>query len=271
MTPTGDPRALGEMLRSRRARLAPSDVGLPDGRRRRTPGLRREEVALLANLSPTYYTFLEQGRQVRPSQQVLDALGGALLMSDVERRYLNALAYGTAAPVTAQLRERLTTGVAELIQRLDPAPTYVKGRRWDVLGSNPAARELFTDWDARPAEDRNLVAWMFTSDEPKRVYVEWELEARAMLGRFRLASARHPDDPAFATLIDALHEQSELVRQWWPSHDVATIGSGTKLLRHPRLGIVHYSHVVLQVADDPSQTLVTFSTPPDRDEARRAD
>jgi transcriptional regulator with XRE-family HTH domain len=271
MTPNGDPRALGELLRSRRARLAPADVGLPDGRRRRTPGLRREEVALLANLSPTYYTFLEQGRQVRPSQQVLDALAGALLMNDVESRYLSALAYGTAAPTTGRPPEHLSTGVAELIQRLDPAPTYVKGRRWDVLGSNPAARELFTDWDVHPVEDRNLVLWMFTSDEPRLVYVEWELEARAMLGRFRMAAARHPDDPAFATLIEALHEQSELVRQWWPSHDVAPIGSGTKLLRHPRLGVVDYSHVVLQVADEPSQTLVTFSAAAeDRGGPRRA-
>jgi len=268
----GDPRALGQLLRSRRERLAPADVGLPAGGRRRTPGLRREEVALLANLSVTYYTFLEQGHPVQPSAPVLDALAAALRMSPAERRYLAVLAYGPGgapgpggwAPDGApspggQPPERVDPGVADLVQRLEPFPTLVKGRRWDVLAANPAARELFTDWEARPAGERNLVRWMFTTARAREVYLEWEPEARAMLGRFRLAAARHPDDPGFAELIAALRRDSDQVRDWWPRHDVQAVGSGTKKLRHPRLGPVEYSHVVLQVADDPEQTLVTYS------------
>src|SRR5580704_4905429 len=142
MTAGGDPAALGQLLRSRRERLAPADVGLPAGlaagRRRRTAGLRREEVALLASMSATYYTFLEQGRPVRPSAQVLDALASALRMSAAERRYLHVLAYGPVsdsggalgAPGGSAPPERLDPAVADLVQRLKPFPALVKGRRW---------------------------------------------------------------------------------------------------------------------------------------------
>ena len=298
MTVGGDPAALGQLLRSRRERLVPGDVGLPagwsaglaggpfggpsggrsggpsggrsGGRRRRAAGLRREEVALLANVSVTYYTYLEQGRPVRPSAQVLDALAAALRMSAAERRYLHVLAYGPggadgSGPAAPAPPERLDPAVADLVQRLEPFPAVVKGRRWDVLAANPAARELFADWAvgaagaAGSAGERNLVRWMFTSDQAQEVYLEWEAEARAMLGRFRLAAARYPDDPDVCALIAELQRDSEHVRDWWPRHDVAAMGSGSKKLRHPRLGPVEYSHVVLQVADQPDQTLVTYS------------
>jgi transcriptional regulator with XRE-family HTH domain len=269
MTAGGDPAALGQLLRSRRERLTPADVGLPaglsGGRRRRTAGLRREEVALLASLSATYYTFLEQGRPVRPSAQVLDALASALRMSAAERRYLHVLAYGAdgqagPGPAASAPPERLDPAVAGLVQRLEPFPTLVKGRRWDVLAANPAACELFADWAAGPPGERNLVRWMFTARQAREIYLEWEPEARAMLGRFRLSAARYPDDPDVRTLIAELHRDSEHIRDWWPRHDVVAIGgSGSKKLRHPRHGPVEYSHVVLQVADHPDHTLVTYS------------
>jgi len=247
--------------------------GKSGGRRRRAAGLRREEVALLANVSVTYYTYLEQGRPVRPSAQVLDALAAALRMSAAERRYLHVLAYGPggadgSGPAAPAPPERLDPAVADLVQRLEPFPAVVKGRRWDVLAANPAARELFADWavgaagsagSAGSAGERNLVRWMFTSAQAQEVYLEWEAEARAMLGRFRLAAARYPDDPDVCALIAELQRDSEHVRDWWPRHDVAAMGSGSKKLRHPRLGPVEYSHVVLQVADQPDQTLVTYS------------
>ena len=263
MPPGGDPKALGQLLRSRRERLRPADVGLPPGSRRRTAGLRREEVALLASLSTTYYTFLEQGRPVRPSAQVLDALAAALRMTAAERRYLEVLAHGpdgagTTGPDEAP-PEVLAPGVAGLVQRLDPEPALVKGRRWDVLTANRAAQELFTDWAALPPDQRNLVRWMFLSSRAREVYLEWAAEARAMLGRFRLAAARYPADPGFQDLIAGLCRDSAEVRDWWPRHDVAMVGSGSKKLSHPRLGPVEYTHVVLQVADQPEQTLVSYA------------
>ena len=276
MASAGDPRALGELLRSRRERLAPQDVGLPPGMRRRTSGLRREEVAQLANVSATYYTFLEQGRQVRPSEQVLDALAAALRMTPAERGYLLTLAYGPdglatngtadgtadGETSTAPLSERVSPGVEALVQRLEPYPTLVKGRRWDVLAANPAACELFGNWSGIPGE-RNLVRWMFSSDQAREVYLEWEPEARAMLGRFRLAAARHPGDPGITELIMALQRDSPQVRDWWSAYDVTAIGGeGTKKLRHPCLGPVEYSHVILQVADNPDHVVVTYSPVP---------
>jgi transcriptional regulator with XRE-family HTH domain len=255
MAAASDPAALGQLLRSRRERLTPAEVGLVAGGRRRTAGLRREEVAMLANVSATYYTFLEQGRPVRPSAQVLDSLASALRMSAAERRYLHVLAHGADGEGEAP-PEQVDPAVEDLVRRMDPYPTLVKGRRWDVLAANAAARELFDDWDQG---ERNLVRWMFTAGRAREVYLEWEPEARAMLGRFRLAAARYPDDPGLRALIAELHRDSEHVRDWWPRHDVTALGSGTKKLRHPRLGPVEYAHVVLQVADHPDQTLVTYS------------
>jgi transcriptional regulator with XRE-family HTH domain len=251
---------LAELLRTRRDRLTPADVGLPAGSRRRTAGLRREEVAQLAGVSATYYTFLEQGRDVRPSRQVVAALASALRLSPAERAHLFQLA---AIPLAADDRDQAETVdsvVSTLVSRLDPFPAYVKGGRWDVLAANRAARVLFTDWPALPPGDRNKVWWMFTEPAARKVYVEWEKEASELLGRFRAAAARRPDDPAFTTLIERLHQASPEVREWWPRYEVRPVGSGTKRLHHPALGDVAFQHTVLQVADHPEQMLVYFTT-----------
>lgn len=265
MAAAGSPsaaRRLGEFggfLRSRRARLQPADVGLPDGTRRRTPGLRREEVAQLSGVSPTYYAFLEQGRDISPSSQVLDALARALRLSPPERDHLYVLAQhstqrGEDAP------ETLSAGIAALVERLDPYPTFVKGRRWDILAANRAARALFTDWLVLPAGQRNELLWMFSDPRARDVYIDWEKDAAAMLARFRLAAGRRPDDPDFAALIEQLHRHSPEAREWWSRHEVLLPASGTKRLRHQLLGEITFDHVVLQVADNPDQKLVTFST-----------
>jgi transcriptional regulator with XRE-family HTH domain len=235
-------------------------VGLPAGTRRRTAGLRREEVAQLAGVSTTYYTFLEQGRDVRPSRQVVTALASALRLSSAERAYLFQLAGITLAAEDRAQAETVDPVVGALVGRLDPFPAYLKGRRWDVLAANRAARALLTDWPARESGDRNLVWWMFTDPGARKVYVHWEEEASGMLGRFRAAAGRRPDDPDFTDLIERLHQASPEVRAWWPRYDVAAIGGGTKHLHHPALGDIAFQHTVLQVADNPEQTLVYFTT-----------
>ncbi len=253
-------REFADLLRSRRDRLQPADVGLPAGARRRTRGLRREEVAQLAGVSATYYTFLEQGRDVRPSHQVLAALAGALRLSAAERAYLYQLARLSPAADDSVPAESVAPAVADMVARLDPYPAYLKGRRWDVLAANRAARALFADWPAYPPEDRNMLWWAFTDPAARQVYVDWENEASAMLARFRTAAARRPDDPDFADLIDRLHQASPEVRCWWPRHDVLPVAGGTKRLQHPALGAVTFQHTVLLVADQPDQTLVSFSS-----------
>jgi transcriptional regulator with XRE-family HTH domain len=259
--PENSRRELAHILRARRERLQPDAVGLPNGGRRRTRGLRREEVALLAGVSSTYYAFLEQARDVQPSREVLDALARALRMDSAERAYLHVLAHGSPPRERDRLTEALSPGVAALVGRLDPHPTYVKGRRWDILAANRAARALFTDWEAREPGDRNLIWWVFTDPRARAVYVEWEKEAARLLARFRGAAARHPDEPGFAELIDRLNAVSPEWRRWWPDHEVLPLSSGSKRLRHPALGELTFQHVVLQPADRPDQSLVTFSCP----------
>ncbi len=252
-------RELGDLLRSRRERLAPGDVGLPAGTRRRTPGLRREEVAMLAAISPTYYAFLEQGRDVRPSRQVLDALARTLRLTAAERTHLHELVHGEPAPDGSDRTELLADAVSALVDRLDPCPTYVTGRRFDVLAANRAARALWTDWTALPIEERNLLWWMFTNPAARTILIDWETEAAAQLARYRASAARHPDDPSFRELTDRLHAASPEARAWWSRHEIAPLSSGTKRLRHPILGQLELHHVVLQVADHPDQKLVTFA------------
>jgi|SRR5450755_284000 transcriptional regulator with XRE-family HTH domain len=252
-------REVASLLRSRRERLRPSDVGLPVGLRRRTSGLRREEVAQLASISTTYYTFLEQGRDVRPSRQILDSLADALRLSHAERGYLHELIHGAPRRPAANAAEKLPPAVADLVDRLDPHPTYVTGRCWDVLAANRAARAVWTDWPEVPPAERNMLWWTFMDPAARSVLIEWEAEASAQLARFRTAAARHPDDPGFVALIERLHAGSAEVRAWWPRHDVAPLSSGTKRIRHPVLGELTFQHVVLQLADDPEQKIVTFS------------
>jgi transcriptional regulator with XRE-family HTH domain len=246
-------RELADLLRSRRGRLQPGDVGLPAGARRRTRGLRREEVAQLAAISTTYYTFLEQGRDVNPSRQVLDALARALRLSPAERAHLHELAHGHQPPAARQADEVLAPAVAALVDRLNPHPTYVTGRRFDVLAANRAARALWTDWPALPPQERNMLWWTFTDPAARSILVEWETEASALLARFRAAADRHPDEPEFANLIQRLQAASAEARAWWPRHDVVALSSGIKRLHHPLRGDLDLQHVVLQLADDPEQ------------------
>lgn len=264
--PPGRSGEVAGLLRSRRERLQPGDVGLPAGPRRRTRGLRREEVAQLASISTTYYTFLEQGRDIRPSRQILDAVADALRLSEPERGYLHELVHGSPAFLVSPAAagggpEKLPAAVADLIDRLDPDPAYVSGRCWDVLAANRAARLLWADWPALPPPERNIVWWTFMHPAARSVLVDWEAEASAQLARFRAAAARHPGDPHFAALIERLQAGSAEVRAWWPRHDVAPLSSGTKRIRHPALGEVTFQHVVLQLADDPEQKIVTFAAP----------
>jgi transcriptional regulator with XRE-family HTH domain len=251
---------VAELLRARRSRLQPADVGLPASSRRRTPGLRREEVAQLADISTTYYTFLEQGRDIRPSLQVLNALAEALRLTAAERAHLVELVHGV--PGVDSGPERLAPEVAAIVDRLDPWPAYITGRRWDVLASNRACRALWADWPAVAADARNMLWWTFMDPAARTVLVDWKAEARAQLARFRLAAARHTGDALFTALIDRLQSGSAQVRKWWPEHEVTRLSSGTKRIRHAELGIIAFRHAVLQVADDPEQKLVTFTAKP---------
>ncbi|MFI5956634.1 helix-turn-helix transcriptional regulator [Cryptosporangium sp. NPDC051539] len=241
---------LGAFLRSRRERLRPAQVGLPPGSRRRVRGLRREEVAVLADVSAPYYALLEQGREVRPSAGVLDALARALRLPPAEHALLYRLA--SAEPPGPAGPENAADGVVDLVERLDPCPTYVTGRNWDVLAANRAARALFT------GPGQNLLWFMFTDPRARHVYVEWERESAAQLARFRAASAHRRAAPDVVALVERLCAASPDAARWWASPAVAPLAAGSKLLRHETFGEVRLEHLVLTVADAPEQKLVTF-------------
>jgi transcriptional regulator with XRE-family HTH domain len=252
---------LADLLRRRREGLTPEQAGLPPGERRRTRGLRREEVALLASISPTYYTYLEQAREVRPSRQVLDSLAGALQLSEAERVHLHELVHGTPPPAPERPPDDLdaSPGLSALVARLDPFPTYVKDHRWEVIAANCAARALFGDWSAPPGGPRNMLVWMFLDPAAREVYPDWRQEAVAMVDRFRMAAARRPTDPETVALVERLRAEAQEFADAWGRHGVSSQGGGHKRLWHPTIGEVTFEHVVLRTTDDHDQTLVTFS------------
>ena len=244
---------LGAFLRSRRERLAPADAGLPATGRRRTPGLRREELALLAGISATWLTYLEQGRDVRPSGQVLDALARALRLTGAEREHLHRLA-GDGATPAENAGEEAAPEVAGVPALLGGNPAYVTGICYDVLALNDAAEELFRGL----GPGGNVVRWLFTEAAAREVLVDWEQEARGVLARLRAIAGRHAGHPRVTRLVAELTEASPEVRAWWPQYDIQFSHAGHTRLRHPRLGLVTVPHAAFHVAERPEQTLVVY-------------
>lgn len=258
-------RELGAYLRSRRGRLAPGDVGLAPGARRRTPGLRREEVALLAGVGTTWYTWLEQGRDVRPSAEVLTALGDALRLDPAEKRYLFILAGRPAPEWRVAAEERVEEPLQRLLSSLRMQPAYVMGRRWDILAWNRAAAAVFGDYGRLQGDQRNIMHLIFADPGHRRLVFGWEDLARATLGLFRADSAKYVGDPAFVRLIDALLHQSPEFRRWWPEHDVLRRLSGLKRLQHPTAGLMAFEHMSLAIDDGSDMKLIVYTPQPQED------
>ncbi|AYN42604.1 XRE family transcriptional regulator [Streptomyces dangxiongensis] len=250
-------RQLGAFLRSRRERLTPDEVGLPRTGRRRTPGLRREELALLAGISATWYTYLEQGREIRASEQVLNALATALRLDRHERDHLLRLA-GHAPAAEAGEREPLTAGAGAVPLLLQPHPAYIIDGTYDVLGHNQAARELFPKLITGADRPANFVRWVFLEPVAREVLLDWEPEARGLLARLRTLAARHTGDARYTRLIEELNEGSPEVRDWWPRYEVQARHSGRKRLRHPRRGAIDYVYTAFHLAEQPERTLVVY-------------
>lgn len=252
-------RALADFLRKRRASLSPIDVGLPPGIRRRTPGLRREEVAQLASIGTSWYVWLEQGRDVHPSAQVLESLAQALRLTLNERRHLFLLAGQPLPAQAAPLEECVSPALQQVLDDLDPAPAYVMGRRLDYLAWNKAADALFAISGASSPYARNLVWRLFTSPT-MREWTHWEQIARGTLAEFRAASARYPGDSCFEELIEELKQVSPEFCRWWPHHDAPGSLDGHKAIGHPTLGRLEFEHFNLLVLSNPDMR-VTIYTP----------
>lgn len=260
-----DQRAeLGEFLRSRRARLRPEDVGLPDyGRHRRVPGLRREELAQLAGVSVAYYTRMEQGHGQNVSAEVLDAIARALRLDGTERAHLSRLAAPKPrkrrqSPRPQQVRPELRT----LLDAMEGVPAYLVGRRQDVIGWNRLAAAVFGDFGTLPAQERNLVRLVFLDPATAELYADWECRACEVVSNLRLYAGRFPDDERLTALVGELSVKNEEFRRLWAAHTVANKTHGQKRLRHPLVGELELSFETLALPDDPAQFLVTYHAVP---------
>ncbi|WP_052848199.1 helix-turn-helix domain-containing protein [Streptomyces avicenniae] len=254
-----DPRrGLAEFLRSRRDRTRPEDVGLTGGGRRRSPGLRRAEVAHLAGISVEYYVRLEQGRGVNPSAAVLDALARVFELGADEREHLRTLAGRGGAPPPPAPAERVRPGTRRLLEKLDPTPAYVLGRRLDVLAWNGMAAALFPGVAEMPPARRNLVRYAFTHPGARTFYVDWPTMARRGIAHVRMSAGRHPGDPAIAALVGELSLHSEDFRTWWARHDVRNHDHGRKRFAHPAVGRVNLRYEALRLPGPGDLSLVTY-------------
>ncbi|MFD7691462.1 helix-turn-helix transcriptional regulator [Streptomyces sp. NPDC059781] len=262
-----DPRAeLSEFLRTRRARLKPEDVGLPDfGRHRRVPGLRREELAQLAGVSVAYYTRLEQGNGQNVSAEVLESIARALRLTDAERSHLTHLAKPKRQKRKPAARtQQARPALRHLLESMDAVPAYVVGRRSEILAWNRMAAAVFGDWGRLPAQERNWARLVFLNPDYRELFVEWEQKAYDMVAYLRMDAGYHPDDPQLSSLVGELSVKSEEFRRLWAAHDVKEKSHGVKRVRHPLVGELTLLWESFRPAgDDTGQSLVTYFAEPD--------
>ncbi|MFG1869611.1 helix-turn-helix transcriptional regulator [Micromonospora arborensis] len=259
-----DRRELAVFLRSRRERIAPADVGLPAGPRRRTPGLRREEAAQLAFISTEYYTRLEQARGPRPSREVLAGLARALRLSNAERTHLHHLAGAPPGPPPGPARE-VRQSILDLLRRLPQAAAIVTSAAYEVLAWNDLAAALMEDFSALPQRERNLVRQVFLGPhrQGRRLYGVSDADtfARVSARRLRATAARYPDDPGVTGLVDELLAGSEDFARLWASHDVGAEPTLRKTFQHPLVGPVTVNCDVLDITDRDQQVVIYTAAP----------
>ncbi|MEU3504824.1 helix-turn-helix transcriptional regulator [Streptomyces hundungensis] len=261
-----DQRAeLSEFLRSRRARLKPEDVGLPNhGRHRRVPGLRREELAQLAGVSVAYYTRLEQGNAQNVSVEVLEAIGRALRLNDIEHDHLSHLAKGKTKKKRASAcrPQQVRPALQQLIDAMEGVPAYIIGRRLDILGWNRMAAALFGDMGQLPSRERNMARHVFLDPAARSLYADWHSKAVDVVSVLRLCAGCYPDDPQLTALVGELSVKSEEFRALWAAHTVADKGHGVKRLHHPVVGELTLAYETLKLPDAHDLSLVTFHAEP---------
>jgi transcriptional regulator with XRE-family HTH domain len=260
-------RELGVFLRSRRERIKPEDVGLHSLRRRRTPGLRREEVAQLAGVGVTWYTWLEQGRDIRPSAQVLDAIARTLQFDPHEHSHLFTLA-GVSTTTIAEECLGLCYTVQPLLDQLEPFPAIAVSSRLDLLAYNRVYASFHPDLDTIPIEDRNVLWLAFTHPGWRTAIVDWDDVAGRMVAEFRAAMAEHLDEPAWKTLVARLHHASPEFTNMWERHDVQGVESRTKRARHPTVGLLRLDYTNLWLGQQVGTRIVAFSPADERTRER---
>ncbi|GLQ89787.1 helix-turn-helix transcriptional regulator [Dyella flagellata] len=250
---------LGSYLRDRRMKLDPIALGFPSGRRR-TPGLRREEVAQRANISPTWYTWLEQGRGGAPSAEVLERIGHALMLTEVEREHLFLLGLGRPPEARYRKNEGITPRLQRVLDALEPSPAIIRTATWDVLAWNRAANVMLIDYESLLPEQRNILRFTFLDPRARAAQYDWNSVARFILGSFRIDAARAGAAAAVEPLVDELCRLSPEFRAMWAENDVrGSQHENVKHIRHPILGSLSFEYSAFSVDGRTDLTMVVYN------------
>jgi transcriptional regulator with XRE-family HTH domain len=256
---------LGSYIRDRRLKLDPNALGFPESRRR-TPGLRREEVAVRANISPTWYTWLEQGRGGAPSADVLNRIARALLLTDIEREHLFLLGLGRSPEARFKKNEGITPRLQRVLDALNPVPALFRTTIWDVVGWNQAATVMLVDYGSLPPEQRNILRFIFLDPRSRASQPEWESLARFALGTFRVEAARAGAAAAIQPLVNELSERSPEFRAIWSENEVQSPhGEAIKHILHPVAGPLAFEYSSFSVAGRTDLNMIVYNpaTPAD--------
>lgn len=252
-------KALGNFLATRRGRLSPKELGLPDTTRRRTPGLRREEVAQLSGVSITWYTWLEQGRDIQVSDQVLESIATALQLGIDERNHLFRLANKQVPGSLPAIVETVNPALQTVVDNMRTGPAWAIDYKWDIFVWNQSACEVFGDFGELPAKDRNILRFVFTDEQLRRHLEDWESFAQSMLATFRASCSRYVGTLWFAKLVEELKESSPEFREWWPLHEVRSTPVKRIQFNHPRLGKLEFNNVSFQVMNNPELRMCVYA------------
>lgn len=262
---------LGVYLRDRRGKVDPAVLGLPS-ERRRTPGLRREEVAQRASISATWYTWLEQGRGGAPSATVLDRIAGALMLTEFEREHLFLLGLGRPPEARYRKDDGVTPRLQRVLDALEPTPALIRTAIWDVVAWNRAATVMLTDYTAVPREERNVLRFMFLDPRMRAAHDDWESVARFVVAAFRVDAARAGAAAEMEPLVEDLCRLSHEFQAMWRDNDVRSHGDGVKQLRHPVLGRIAFEYSAFAVDGRPDLSLIIYNpmTETDAEKVRAA-
>ena len=240
---------LSDFLKTRRAKILPSQVGLQDMTRRRTPGLRREEVAQLAGVGLTWYTWLEQGREIRVSAQVIESLSRVLLLNQQERRHLYLLANQPVPVDIPAYQGTISPVLQQVLDSLVDCPSLMTDQRWNVVGWNREACLLFGEFSKLNSRERNIVWAMFTDEKYKSLYREWETYAKLLVGKFRCSCGKYVEDAWLTEFIRELKEQSKTFEYLWSLHEIQNNSEMDKKLNHPIVGLLEFEVCNFELAD----------------------
>lgn len=262
-------KELGDFLRTRRAKILPSQVGLPEGTRRRTIGLRREEVSFLSGVGLTWYTWLEQGRPITISSQVIESLARTLMLDKKETMHLYNLARLTPPTEIATYDDTVNPMLKHVLDNIEFSPATILDQRYNVIAWNRASEKLLYDYNKLDTSKRNMLRIIFTNEEYKKTIIDWESTAQSMLARFRIAYGKLVEDPYIKELVEELKSESKEFNSWWTMHNVEMEEEIVKSITHPILGELNFEYTSYMVLSDRNLKMTILTALPGSDTEKK--